>query len=425
MPTPRFGHSSSVVDGKIYVIGGGGALTKVEMYDPVTDTWTAKADMPTGRLWLSTSVVDGKIYAIGGALGPGWASPSTATVEMYDQNTNTWTTKADMPMARQDLATVVLDGKIYAIGGALRSEDETYRPTTSVEAYDPATDTWTTKTSMIGYTQPTSAVVIEGKIYATNGLSSEVYDPTRDVWLPMANLGESSVLVTSACELEGRMYTFGGATLPEGVPHSSTFVFDPIMDSWSQLADMSFSAWWMAASEVDGKIYLFGGLEQEWEESFENLQPQSSVWEVSVEQSTTASVPPADTTEPISCESVDENCIEIRFDEKSCTHIGPEIVQPGPITFIFHNQSSKWAGFGSGKIDEGKTWADVLDHYGPPGSEVIGPPPWSTTLVTAMTKPVGSIMRQATFDTGIYFSVCYLRGPPHYAWAGAPLTVED
>jgi len=31
------------------------------------DTWTRKADMPTARLGLSTSVVDGKIYAIGGA----------------------------------------------------------------------------------------------------------------------------------------------------------------------------------------------------------------------------------------------------------------------------------------------------------------------------------------------------------------------
>ena len=30
------------------------------------DTWTRKADMPTARMLLSTSVVDGKIYAIGG-----------------------------------------------------------------------------------------------------------------------------------------------------------------------------------------------------------------------------------------------------------------------------------------------------------------------------------------------------------------------
>ena len=32
-------------------------------------TWTKKADMPTPRWALSASVVNGKIYAIGGTLG--------------------------------------------------------------------------------------------------------------------------------------------------------------------------------------------------------------------------------------------------------------------------------------------------------------------------------------------------------------------
>lgn len=66
MPTVRSWVSTSVVDGKIYAIGGAGGLRKVEEYDPATDTWTKKADMPTGRVFVATSVVDGKIYAIGG-----------------------------------------------------------------------------------------------------------------------------------------------------------------------------------------------------------------------------------------------------------------------------------------------------------------------------------------------------------------------
>ena len=32
------------------------------------ESWIIKADMPTARVGVSTSVVDGKIYAIGGAL---------------------------------------------------------------------------------------------------------------------------------------------------------------------------------------------------------------------------------------------------------------------------------------------------------------------------------------------------------------------
>ena len=42
--------------------------------------WTRKADMPTARRWLSTSVVNGKIYAIGGCAG----QTILSTVEVYD-----------------------------------------------------------------------------------------------------------------------------------------------------------------------------------------------------------------------------------------------------------------------------------------------------------------------------------------------------
>ena len=116
MPTARWRLSTSLVDGKIYAIGGVGGSNKVEEYDPATDTWTEKADMPTGRVMLSSSVVDGKIYAIGGATY--WPGGTVlATVEEYDPATDTWTQKADMPTARDALATSAVNGKIYAIGG--------------------------------------------------------------------------------------------------------------------------------------------------------------------------------------------------------------------------------------------------------------------------------------------------------------------
>jgi hypothetical protein len=57
----------------------------VEAYDPVTDTWTTKADMPAARALLSTSVVDGKIYAIGGTRTT-HPMTSTSTVYEYDPN---------------------------------------------------------------------------------------------------------------------------------------------------------------------------------------------------------------------------------------------------------------------------------------------------------------------------------------------------
>ena len=159
MPTARSWLSTSVVDGKIYAIGGWGGggpqhrwYSAVEEYDPETDTWTKKADMPTARAYLSASAVDGKIYAIGG-----WTRANTySSVEVYDPATDRWTKKADMPIGRYHSATSVVNGKIYAIGGW-------GLPTllmVEVEEYDPATDRLTKKADMpLGrYHSATSAV---------------------------------------------------------------------------------------------------------------------------------------------------------------------------------------------------------------------------------------------------------------------------
>ena len=286
LPTPRLGHTASVVDGKIYVIGGLGTLTRVDMYDPETDSWTAKADMPTGRQWLSSSVVDGKIYAIGGATGPEYLSPSLATVEMYDPATDTWTKKADMPTTRCSMPTVVIDGKIYAMGGG----DYGVGLFKDVDVYDPATDTWTPHTEMLlntGY----SAVLLDGKIHATDGRYHQIYDPGTDMWSEVRGIPYGTMWPT-LCPLGNVLFAFGGLSAQAGKfpPIAEMNIYDPATDLWERLPDdMPFEGWLMSASEVDGKIYLIGGLDQEDtlyiypRESQPPPPPMSGVWEVAIE----------------------------------------------------------------------------------------------------------------------------------------------
>jgi N-acetylneuraminic acid mutarotase len=83
-------------------------------------TWTTKADMPTARRNVAACVVDGEMYIFGGCKGPprvgAFMSP---VVDVYDPATDTWTTAADLPPPRWDLTAAVVDGKIYTIGGGL------------------------------------------------------------------------------------------------------------------------------------------------------------------------------------------------------------------------------------------------------------------------------------------------------------------
>jgi N-acetylneuraminic acid mutarotase len=90
--------------------------------------------MPTERIALSTSALDGKVYAIGGYIPRVSGYPGVTTVEVYDPETDTWTTAPDMPTGRFGLRTSVVGGKIYVIGGMDKWVGSAYR---TVVEYDP------------------------------------------------------------------------------------------------------------------------------------------------------------------------------------------------------------------------------------------------------------------------------------------------
>ncbi len=270
MPTPRRWLSTSVVDGKIYAIGGWNGVqgspshSAVEEYDQETDTWTKKADMPTARSYLSASAVDGKIYAIGG-----WTRANTqSSVEEYDPATDTWTKKADMPIGRYHSAICAVNGKIYAIGGF-------GLPTLQlmVEEYDPATDRWVRKADMPTARIQLSACAVNGKIYAIGGISwdgaqgpalsaVEEYDPSTDTWtkkadMPMPTYNHAATVVN------GKIYVMGGESGSWAVETilSTIMKYDPATDTWTKEGDMRVPRTAMSASVVDGRIYVIGGKE--------------------------------------------------------------------------------------------------------------------------------------------------------------------
>ena len=293
MPTARSCFSTGIVDGKVFAIGGRGqaepdefgelALSTVEMYDPETDAWERKADMPTKRSGVAVSVVDGKIYAIGGEETKkvprykGWIHEAKGlpTVEMYDPATDTWTQKADMPTPRKT-RTCVVDGKIYAIGGLAADPTVEREQLATVEVYDPATDSWTSARSMHHARYWAALSVVNGEIYATGGtgpspirsepdpyLSSvEVFNPKTDQWR------ERGEMVTpkaghSANFINGKIYVIGGSfwEVKEKAYkyHSTIEIYDPVTDRWTEAPDMLVGKSGHTTEIVDGHLYIFGG----------------------------------------------------------------------------------------------------------------------------------------------------------------------
>jgi hypothetical protein len=118
MPTPRYLVAGAVINGQFYVVGGvnavtgGPPLSTLEVYNPVTDSWsTTNAPMPTPRAELAAAELGGHLYVIGGFTGTG------RQLESFDPTLGVWTTRLEMPTARGTLAAAVLDDRFFAIGG--------------------------------------------------------------------------------------------------------------------------------------------------------------------------------------------------------------------------------------------------------------------------------------------------------------------
>lgn len=174
MITPRAGLAVAVVGNAIYAIGGrlatggpcnGLPLARVEVYDIASDTWTPVAPLPSPRSDLAATTIGGKIYVFGGCDDAGTI---LADVDVYNPVTDTWSTApTDMPTARAAMYAVASKGgSVYVIGGW----DGLGIGLSTNEAYKVAQDAWTV--GLLAMPTPraeTGAVGHGGRIYILGG----------------------------------------------------------------------------------------------------------------------------------------------------------------------------------------------------------------------------------------------------------------
>jgi N-acetylneuraminic acid mutarotase len=272
MHVARAGLGVAVVNGKIYAIGGstrsggggtqsgplpftGGVVGTNEEYDPAADTWAFKAPMPTPLDSFGIAVYQNRIYCIGGGVN-----------EVYDPATDTWESKAPMTIARSYLQANVVNGKIYLIGGYVPDNSAFGFSISNLnEVYDPATDSWTTKAPMPIATGEYPSTVVDDKIYITGGLSSspksdlnQIYDPATGTWsqgaLMPLGLRYGAAGATAGVNAPKRIYCFS-----EFAEWSGTQVYDPENDSWTFGARTPTSRLSFAVAVVNDILYAIGG----------------------------------------------------------------------------------------------------------------------------------------------------------------------
>lgn len=275
MPFFKNHHSAVAYNGKIYLLGGGADLSactnEVWEYDPVADTFIAKAPMPIALCGAATVEADGKIYLFGGYTTFG-GLVSDAALE-YDVTNNTWKTLAPMPTARgyasaNFLSSISFGNKIAVFGGGtafLASVLDT------MVFYGPSTNTWTAGPTLTGFargghTTHNSNFGIGFLIFggvsgpATPAEDSILFFDILGGWGPLGTMIVPRVFHGSAA-IDDKVFVMGGMDAMGGPVHASAEMIKMSLAPISTVpvASMLTARRAHAAAAVDKKVYVFGG----------------------------------------------------------------------------------------------------------------------------------------------------------------------
>jgi hypothetical protein len=216
----------------------------------------------------------------------------------------TWTARAPLPSARWGhTSAVVPDASattiMYSFGGVSESPEVLRR----VDAYNPASDSWSRRADMPGPRYLASAAALAGKIYVLGGRNSPIvsggqtdnlmgtvlaYSPSTDTWSNEATLPRpADGLVSTA--IGSHLYVLFGDPAPGGpggLYH--LYRYDPGTGSWERKADAPHSHFGGTGTVIDGRWYVIGGGDgyNSWGVYLDVYDPSTDTW-------STKSTPPS------------------------------------------------------------------------------------------------------------------------------------
>lgn len=180
-------------DGRVFYCGGSRSdisyNQETYIYDPIADTYTAKATMPNWMYFSGMGIArltDGNVICCGGENGGGGGSNCGPSSAIYDVANNSWTTN---PSAISILPTsgggcryssgTLPDGRIWLYGGITASGVAN----NNFLIWKQSTNTWTTwqpgNLPLRAYTA--GVTTLDGRVFITSGHENTTYH-TGSYW---------------------------------------------------------------------------------------------------------------------------------------------------------------------------------------------------------------------------------------------------
>lgn len=195
----RMSHTATALnDGRVLVTGGENAnagtgyfwrrvFGSAEIYDPATRTFTPIVSMNTQRSGHTATLLrDGRVLLAGGRAGDVYSATTLSSMEIFDPQTQTFTPAGSMQYPRSaHAATLLSDGRVLLLGGTGWEDSR-------AEVFDPATNTVQTIAS-VGTTQGVRATPLcDGRTLIIGGFNSAiVFDPALNDVVESMPIGQS------------------------------------------------------------------------------------------------------------------------------------------------------------------------------------------------------------------------------------------
>ena len=233
--------------------------------------WNTEASAPVGLAEAMSVGVSGIMYVVGGynVSTPNYLA--TTDAEAYDVATNTWSSIAPLPEPLTHSGIASDGSNIYVAGGYVTNystQEQTFG-TTDVWKYNIATNTWS---AFVSLPQPRGAgtmVIFSDELFYFGGV-----DPSRtghtDLWA--LNLASSNPQWTAMSPmpatrnhmagevLDGMIYAVGGQPATnDSDPAADVFMYDPSTNDWTSVASLPTPLSHMAVGVIAGRIVVAGG----------------------------------------------------------------------------------------------------------------------------------------------------------------------
>ena len=260
---------------RVLVLGESGGINQFALYDPVSNAWTAATNLPAGGpldLHTASLLGNGQVLVAGGANGAGTASLNTTW--LYTPSSvpggDAWLQVGNLGTARQGhSATVMADGSVLVTGGA----DGAGGFLASGECFSLSSSQWVaagtlqTPRAKFGATLlATGKILVEGGLNGSGDVSgAELFDGTTDTSLPplgTARSGHGATLLAN-----GKVLVSAGganASLPyPGAGLNNGEVYDPAAQTWTPAGTSAIArSGHTATALLDGSVLVAGGSNQ-------------------------------------------------------------------------------------------------------------------------------------------------------------------